>query len=429
MPLFAYLCAPMINQKRALTFIFITILIDCTGIGIIIPVLPDLIKSMTNCTTDEASLMGGYLMVTYSVFQFVFAPILGNLSDRYGRRPILLISLLGLGIDFLLSALAPSLGWLFLARGLAGLCGASYTAASAYIADVSTPEKRAQNFGLVGAAFGIGFIIGPALGSALAMWGTRAPFYGAAVLSLLNFAYGYFILPESLPKDNRRKFDWKRANPFGSFKQLFRYPEINGLIIATFLLDLSGQVMPSVWTYFSIEKFDWSEGLRGLSLSVVGVLIAIVQGGLIRIIIPKIGSRKAIFYGFVLYIIGFTLFSVASASWMMFAFMVPYCLAGISGPALQGVISSKVTANEQGEMQGALTSLMSLTAIIGPFMMTWLFHEFSKQTAPVYFPGAPFLAGAVLTAMGLLFSLVSLRQMPKIDEEMAAQEKTAAPMH
>lgn len=418
----------MVSQKNALTFIFITILIDCTGIGIIIPVLPDLIKGLTGCTTDEASVLGGYLMVAYSGVQFIFAPILGSLSDRYGRRPVLLISLFGLGIDFLLSALAPTLAWLFLGRALAGLCGASYTTASAYIADISTPEKRAQNFGLVGAAFGIGFIIGPALGGALALLGTRAPFYGAAVLSLINFVYGYFVLPESLPAENRRKFDMKRANPFGSLKQLFRYPEINGLIIATFLLDLSGQVMPSVWSYFSIEKFGWTEGLIGLSLSVVGVLIAVVQGGLIRIIIPKIGTRKAIFYGFVLYVLGFLLFSVASASWMMFAFMLPYVLAGISGPALQAVISSKVTSNEQGEMQGALTSLMSLTAIIGPFIMTELFHMFSKDSAPVYFPGAPFLAGAVLTLLGLLFSLVSLRKMPKGgDVPLDAEQNT--PVH
>jgi DHA1 family tetracycline resistance protein-like MFS transporter len=360
--------------------------------------------------------------------QFIFAPILGNLSDRYGRRPILLISLFGLGVDFLLSALAPTLAWLFVGRGLAGLCGASFTTASAYIADVSPPEKRAQNFGLVGAAFGLGFIIGPALGSALALLGTRAPFYGAAALSLLNFIYGYFVLPESLPKENRRKFDWKRANPFGSLKQLFRHQEVNGLIIAVFLLYLSGQVMPAVWSYFTMDQFNWSEGWVGFSLTVVGILVAVVQGGLIRFISPKLGARKSIFYGFILYIASFVLFSVAPQGWMMFAIMVPYCLAGISGPSLQSVISSRVAANEQGEMQGALTSLMSATSIIGPFLMPWLFHLFSKADAPIYFPGAPFLAGGVLTFMGLLFSLVSLRKLPK-KEDVPLDEGVTTNVH
>lgn len=419
----------MKNPKRALTFIFITILIDCTSFGIIIPVLPDLIMGLTGCTVDEASVLGGYLGVAYALMQFVFAPILGNLSDRYGRRPVLLISLLGLGIDFLLSALAPTLSWLFLGRAMAGLCGASFTTASAYIADISTPEKRAQNFGLVGAAFGLGFIIGPSVGSGLALLGTRAPFYGAAILSLINFLYGYFVLPESLSIENRRKFDWKRANPFGAFKKLFSHKDLNGLVVAIFLLYLSGQVMPTVWSYFTIKKFGWSEGWIGLSLTVVGILVAVVQGGLIRLITPKLGARKSIFYGFILYIIGFVLFSVATHGWMLFAIMVPYCLAGISGPSLQGVISSRVPANEQGEMQGGLTSLMSATSIIAPFLMPWLFHLFSKADAPVYFPGAPFAAGAVLTFIGLMCSLVSLRLMPHKDEVLLDRDESSTPMH
>jgi DHA1 family tetracycline resistance protein-like MFS transporter len=282
-------------NNKALSFIFITVLIDVIGLGIIIPVLPKLIEELIGGDLSEASRYNAWLAVAYGVMQFVFSPILGGLSDRYGRRPILLISLLGLGIDYIFMALAPSIAWLFVGRIIAGLCGASFSTATAYIADISTPEKRAQNFGLIGAAFGVGFIIGPTIGGICGAWGPRIPFFVAAVFSLLNFIYGYFVLPESLSEDNRRKFDWKRANPVGSLLNLRRYPVISGLVITFLLLCMAGKSVESTWTFYTMLKFNWSSVWVGISLSVVGILVAVVQGGLIRIIIPKLGQKNSVY--------------------------------------------------------------------------------------------------------------------------------------
>ncbi|HEX8516208.1 MAG TPA: TCR/Tet family MFS transporter, partial [Bacteroidia bacterium] len=319
------------------------------------------------------------------------------------------ISLLGLGIDYIFMALAPSIAWLFVGRIIAGLCGASFSTATAYIADISTPEKRAQNFGLIGAAFGVGFIIGPTIGGICGAWGPRIPFFVAAVFSLLNFIYGYFVLPESLSEDNRRKFDWKRANPVGSLLNLRRYPVISGLVITFLLLCMAGKSVESTWTFYTMLKFNWSSVWVGISLSVVGILVAVVQGGLIRIIIPKLGQKNSVYTGLALYVAGLILFAFATKGWMMFAFLVPYCLGGIAGPALQGIMSSQVPLNEQGELQGALTSLMSLTTILGPLMMNNLFYYYTRDNAPVYFPGAAFIAGAVLLFIGILFAVKSLK--------------------
>lgn len=398
------------TNKKALLFIFITLLVDCTGIGIIIPVVPTLIQQLTGGTVSDAASYGGWLTFAYAIMQFVFSPILGGLSDRYGRRPILLISLFGLGIDYLFLFFARTLWWLFIGRIIAGICGASFSTAGAYIADISPPEKRAQNFGMIGAAFGLGFIIGPLLGSVFSQFGVRMPFLVAAVLSLLNWVYGYFILPESLSKENRRVFDWKRANPLGSLLQLKKYPAILGLIIATMLIYIAGHAAQSTWTYFTIEKFKWNEQWVGYSIAFVGLSVAIVQGGLIKVVMKTLGQNRAVFVGLCLYVVGFTLFAFASQGWMMFAFMIPYALAGIAGPAIQGIVSSQVPANAQGELQGAMTSLMSLTSIIGPIVMTGLFSYFTAKGAPVYFPGAPFLMGALLTLISVIIALFSLKQ-------------------
>lgn len=401
-------------HAKSLRFIFFTILIDCLGIGIIIPIVPALIMELTGCTISEAATHGGWLIFSFAIMQFLCAPILGGLSDRFGRRPVLLLSLLGLGFDFIVCAIAPTIAWLYGGRIFAGVCGASFTTASAYIADISTPEKRSQNFGIIGAAFGIGFTLGPALGSLLGQWGTRAPFYGAAVLSLMNFVYGYFVLPESLAKENRRKFDIKRANPFGTFKQLFKYKQILGLVACFFLIYTAGMAAQSTWSYYTILKFEWDEVWVGASITFVGLCVAIVQGGLIRFIVPKLGQRKSIYYGLLLYVLGFTLFAFASQSWMMFVFMLPYALAGIAGPTMQSIISAQVPANEQGELQGGLTSLMSVSSIIGPLLMTNLFYVFTQANAPVYFPGAPFMTGAILTLIGLFLAATSLKTLKGI---------------
>ena len=395
--------------KAAINFIFITLLIDVMGWGLIIPVMPDLISQLKGIPVNEASPYGAWLLSAYAVTQFVCAPVIGNLSDKYGRRPVLLCSLIGFGIDYLFLALAPSYGWLFLGRVIAGITGASFTTASAYIADISTPENRAKNFGMIGAAFGLGFIIGPALGGLLAGLGIRAPFYAAAILCLLNTLYGYFVLPESLTKEHRRDFHWKRANPFGSLMLFKRYPMIGSLAISFFLIYMAAQSVQANWNFFTIYRFNWSEKMVGISLAVVGLLVGVVQAGLTRVINPKIGNERSIYLGLLLYSLGLVLFAFATQSWMMFAFLIPYCLGGIAGPAIQAVLAGHVPRNEQGELQGALTSLMSLTTIMGPPLMNNLFRYFTTNKAPFHFPGAPFLLGAVFMVSSTIVAWVTLR--------------------
>ena len=398
------------NRKAALGFIFITLLIDITGWGIIIPVFPKLIEELIHSDISTASRWGGWLAFAYAITQFLFAPVLGNLSDRYGRRPVLLASLFGFGVDYLFLSFAPTIGWLFVGRVIAGITGASITTAMAYIADVSTQEDRAKNFGLVGAAFGLGFIIGPAIGGLLAGFGSRVPFLAAAGLAFLNWMYGYFVLPESLPKEKRRKFEWKRANPLGSLLHLKKYPAISGLIFSLVLVYIAAHAVQSNWTFFTIEKFHWTPKLIGISLAVIGALVAAVQGLLIRVVNPVLGNERSIYYGLGLYALGLLLFAFASQSWMMFAFLIPYCLGGIAGPALQATISNHVPGNEQGELQGALTSLMSVTTIIGPPMMTNLFAYFTSPGAPMHFSGAAFLLGAVFMLASALLAYAVLKK-------------------
>lgn len=398
------------KKGAALGFIFITMLVDCIGLGIIIPVMPDLIKELTGGGLSEAATWGGWLTFAYATMQFFFAPILGGLSDKIGRRPILLGSLLGLGADYIFMAFAPTLAWLFVGRIVSGIFGASFTTASAYIADISEPEKRAQNFGMIGAAFGLGFIIGPVIGGLFSHWGLRAPFIAAAAFSLLNALYGYFILPESLKKENRRAFEWKRANPLGTLQKLGRYPALGGLIVAIFLLYVAGHAAQSTWAFYTEQKFEWNAKEVGYSLGFVGLMIGLVQGGLIRIVIPAIGQKNSVYLGLLLYVVGFVLFAFASEGWMMYVFMIPYGLGGIAGPAIQGIMSTQVPANEQGELQGGMTSMMSVTSIIGPLLMTGLFSYYTSKEAGVYFPGAPFLAGAVLTLISIVLAARSLKK-------------------
>ncbi|MGJ1287043.1 TCR/Tet family MFS transporter [Sphingobacterium spiritivorum] len=390
-----------VQKKSGLLFIFITVAIDVIGLGIIIPVLPTLIKELTGGTLSEASEYGGWLMFSYAITQFVFASVLGNLSDRFGRRPVLLLSLLGFCINYLLMGFATSILWLFIGRFVAGITGASMTVAAAYTADISTPDKKAQNFGLLSAAFGIGFIIGPVLGGLLGHYGPRVPFFAAGAISFINFVYGYFMVPESLKPENRRPFQWKNANPVGAFRYIAKYPQIKSLIVCIFLINVAAHAVQSTWSYYTMERYAWNERMVGISMGFIGVLLAIVQAGLLRIIIPKLGLPKSIVIGLSLYVISFPLMAFSSEPWMLFAASVPFVFAGIAGPAMQSFISNHTPNNEQGQIQGGITSIVSLTAIFGPPLMSNIFAFFTNHKHSAYFPGAPFMMASVLSLIAV----------------------------
>ncbi len=392
-------------------FVFVTLLIDMIGFGIIIPVLPGLIQELTQGSVSDAAQYGGWLLAAYSITQFVFSPIVGGLSDRFGRRPIILASLFGFTLDYLFLAFAPTIAWLFVGRIVAGIMGASFTTAGAYIADVSTPENRAQNFGMIGAIFGLGFIIGPLIGGFLGDFGPRVPFLVTAGLTAVNFIYGWFFLPESLKPENRRSFEWKRANPVGTLMSVLQYKVVAGLFVSLTLLNVASHAVQSNWAYYVIEKFQWTTTMIGISLAVVGLVFVGVQGGLIRIVLPKLGAPRTVYVGLLLYALGFMLYGFANQSWMMYAITVVYCLGGIAGPALQSIIAGEVPPNAQGELQGAFAGLMSITSVIGPLLMNSIFAWFASPAAPVYFPGAAMLLGGVLTLVSCLLARRTLSRM------------------
>lgn len=387
------------KKDYALIFIFITILIDIIGIGIISPVLPTLILKLSNADLSTTAKYIGWLTAIYALMQFIFAPILGNLSDRYGRRPILLWSLLGLGIDYLILAFAPNLVWLFVGRIVTGIMGSSMTTATAYIADISTPEKKSQNFGMISAVAGIGLIIGPVIGGLLGQYGERIPFYAASGLSLLNFIYGIFVLPESLKESNRRPFSWKTANAIGAIKSLKKEILAPSFIVAFIFIALAGQVI-NVWNVYGIKKFDWKADMIGYSLGFFGILMVISQGLLIGVLINKLGQKKAIISCLFIYCISLLLFGVINKSWMAFAVMIPYALGGMASPILQSLMSSKVPDNKQGLLQGGLSSIGSITAVFGPLLMTNVFAYFTSEQASISFSGAPFVLAALLAGIG-----------------------------
>lgn len=398
-------------MNKARIFIFITILVDVIGLGIIIPVMPSLIVSLTGSDLSEASAYGGVLLISFALMQFLFSPILGELSDKYGRRPILLLALFGLGIDYLIHAFAPTISWLIFGRILAGIMGASFTVANAYMADISAPEDKAKNFGMLGAAFGFGFIIGPSIGGIFGAIDIRLPFFIAAGFSMANFIFGYFILPESLPEEHRREINYRKMIPGLSLVHLGRFKGIGPMVMAFFLANIAGQALPAIWTFFTMEVFTWNEAQVGYSLSFVGLLVAIVQGGLVSIVVKKFGSSKTIVFGFILWTFGMSLFAFAPSSLLFCLCLIPYALGGVAGPTLQGLLSNSVSKKEQGNLQGALTSMLSLTTIIGPALATFLFYRFTGENAIIYFPGAPYLAAGFLLAMSTMLVIYSLRKM------------------
>jgi DHA1 family tetracycline resistance protein-like MFS transporter len=386
---------------QAVIFVLITVLLDTIGFGIVLPVLPELLVELTGESLSRAAVYGGWLAFVYAVLQFICAPVLGNLSDRFGRRPVLLYAVASLGVDYIVMGLAPTLAWLFVGRAIAGIAGASFTPAYAYIADVTPPEKRAQQFGLIGAAFGGGFILGPAIGGLLGELGSRAPFFAAAILSLVNFTYGVFVMPESLPPASRRAFDWKRANPLGTLLQIRKYPVVLGLLTALFLWQIAHQVMPSTWGYYTMFRFGWSEAIVGGSLAFVGLIMAASQATLPRLLIPRLGEAACVTLGLVSGGLGFVGYGLATKGWMMFALMLTWFFAALVMPSTNALMSHRVPPGAQGELQGGVASLYSLSSILGPLLMTQLFSYFASDTAPAHVPGAAFLFAAALTGGSL----------------------------
>ena len=396
-------------MKASLLFIFITVFIDVVGFGLVIPTLPKILQAVSGKSFEDASTIFGFMVGIYALMQFLFSPLLGSLSDKFGRRPIILLSLLGLGLDYVLLAFAPNLYWLFAGRILSGILGASYTVATAYIADISPVEKRAENFGILGIAFGIGFIVGPLLGGLLGDYDLRLPFKVAAGLSLLNFLYGVFILPESLKPENRRELDLKTANPFGSFYALFKFPKLGIYILVFFLLCLAHRGLESNWVLYTQFKFNWDAKMVGISLAVVGVGAAIVQGGLIGFSIKKFGENFTLFFGLFCFGTSFVLFGLAFQTWMMLSIIVFNALGGLAEPTLQGILSRSVPDNEQGMLQGSLTSLMSVSGIIAPPILNGLFAHFIRTDVNVQIPGIAFFVCGGLTFISIVILFLHKR--------------------
>jgi DHA1 family tetracycline resistance protein-like MFS transporter len=397
------------RRGAALGVIFITDLLDSIGIGIILPVLPHLIMNVTVESLSRAAMYGGWLLFLYALMQFFSAPVMGNLSDRFGRRPVLLCSLLAFGLNYLLMGWAPSLGWLIVGRLVAGAASSTYAIANAYIADLYEPQERAKNFALMGAAFGGGFILGPVLGGFLGELGPRVPFYATAWLALANVLFGFVALPETLTRQNRRPFDWRRANPLGGFAHLRDHPVVAGLVTAYFFFLLAHMSLPAVWSYFAIARFGWSESQIGFSLGFVGVMMMIAQAFLIRWVINHYGTVVTVYLGLCCATISFLGYAFATQAWMIYLFLLIGAAQGFVGPAVQSLMSERTPANAQGELQGALGSVAGLAAIISPPLMTQLFAYFTGATAPAYFPGVSYLLAAVLTLFSLVLFVPQLR--------------------
>lgn len=392
--------------KLPLFFVLATVAIDAIGIGIIIPVMPDLILEVGGGTLGSAAVWGGILASVFAVMQLLFGPTIGNLSDRYGRRPVLLISLFFMGIDYIVMGVAHTIWLLFVGRVIGGLTASTQLTVAAYIADISEPDEKAQNFGLIGAAFGIGFVLGPLFGAAFAEFGTRAPFYAAAAFSLGNMVFGWIVLPETVTDEIRRPFDWKRANPLGGLIHIGRLPGLKLLLAIMFFFQVAFTVYPAIWAYYTLERFGWEPWMIGVTLAAYGVATALVQGWLIRVVLTYMSERQAVLLGFGFEMIGFFGYGIITETWQVFVLIPLGSLGAVALPALQGIMSRTALDNQQGELQGVLTSVVSLAMIISPLIMTLIFREFVKGGSLFYLPGAPFLLAFLLTL--LCFGLMCL---------------------
>ncbi|PKA41156.1 tetracycline resistance MFS efflux pump [Rhizobium sullae] len=408
--------------RRGLFLVFVILFLDVMGIAIIMPVLPAYLEELTGGTISDAALDGGWLLVVYAGMLFLFSPLLGNLSDRFGRRPILLLSVLTFAIDNLICAVATSFWMLFVGRALAGFSGGSYATCSAYIADISNDENRAKNFGLIGIAFGVGFTIGPVIGGILGEFGPRVPFFGAAALSFLNFVAAYFLLPETLDAKHRRTFEWKRANPLGALKQMRNYPGIGWVGAVMFLFWLAHAVYPSVWSFVSTYRYGWSEGQIGLSLGIYGIGAAIVMGLVLPKIVPVLGEWKTAVVGLSFSVVGLTGYAFAWEGWVVYTVIILTVMENVADPPLRSIAAGKVPPSAQGELQGALTSLSSITTIVGPLIFTQMFGYFTKPDAPVTFAGAPYLLAAFFILSAALVFLAKVKTAKRPEALEAAAE-------
>jgi len=408
----------IVNKKASLAFIFVTLALDSIGLGIVIPVLPDVVRRFV---TDGASVsqVFGYFIAVYALLQFVSSPFLGRLSDRFGRRPVLLISLFGAGVDYVFMAFAPTLPLLFVGRLISGISGASYTVANAYIADISDDSNRSKNFGIIGAGFGLGFVLGPAIGGFLANQGVQYPFLAAAIFNFANCLFGLLILPESLPVESRREFDFRALNPFRSLRGLGRVQGMWMLVVTYFLMHLAGQTHPTMWTLYTNHKFNWGPTEIGLSLALVGVLSGISQGALTGPLVKRFGEQRVLLVGTFSEAISYALFGIVTQSWMLYAVLGVSSIFWSSQPALQSLVTKGVPDSEQGEFQGALISLVSIASIVNPLIMTSLFAVTSVRGSANYLPGAPYLLGSLLLFVAWGAAVVWKRQRPKNESQYA----------
>lgn len=403
-------------SKFAFALILFTVFLDTIGFGIIIPVTPALILELTGKGLGDAAMYGGWLLVLYAIMQFIFAPIIGNLSDHFGRRPVLLFSLFAFGVDYLIMGFAPTLLWLFVGRLLAGIAGGSYVSANAYIADITEPDKRAGRFGMIGAAWGLGFILGPVIGGLLGEFGSRVPFFVGAGTAAITFIFGYFALPESLTPDKRRAFTWARANGLGTLKSMRKFPVVFGLFGTLALFQMAHDSMPAVWTYYSIYKFDWTSAEIGLSMGMFGLCVALVQGGLTGPAVKRFGERRAAVIGLIAGAIGFFGFAFAPAGWVLNAWIIPWSLLGMAMAAVRGLMSNLVPEDSQGELQGAMTAIFNLSAIVAPLVMTQLFRVFTSDSAPILFPGAPFFAAGLMMVLSVIWFRHVVEKAPREED-------------
>lgn len=398
-------------QSRLPTFfVLITVMIDAMGIGLILPVMPSLLLEVEGGSLANAALWGGLLSTSFAVMQFLFGPVIGNLSDRFGRRPILLTSLFVMAVDYVIMALAGSIWVLLLGRVLGGITGATQSTAAAFMADTSPPERRGAGFGMVSAAFGLGFVLGPVIGGVLGDWGTRTPFYAAAALSFANFLFGLMILPETVTDATRRPFLWRRANPFGALRQIRALPGLGLLLTVLLLYQLATNVYPAIWAYYTQAQFNWDTAMIGVSLAVFGISMAVVQGGLIRVALKRLGELRTVVVGFGFSILAFPVLAFIQSGPLALALTPVAAMAAMAVPALQAMMSRETPDNAQGELQGIFTSVQALATIVSPLMMTGVFAAATAPGGPVYLPGAPFLAALLLT-LGALLLFMSCRQV------------------